>query len=200
MKKSTFKDFCIDVLRIAIDPGYEFEADSISSLIIDTFNIEPTNANYAEVDEVLETIKPTLLSVVPIENRRKAVELMSIQEIEFLRKTLRILHSIIRDWFELTFPESNKSQLAFISVLVMEFMGRFIAIVLFHLKGIGLVAPFVRSAKAICGFTESLSANDMIRIGQYRIKFSETGKEKRKKLESRLAKIWSNFSNEYPIQ
>ena len=190
---SVFKDFIAEAFGLVIDPEFDFDTDSTSTLIIDAFNLELTAEVYVNVDKVLEVLRPLLMAALPIDKVRKTVESITIDELEFIHKQLKVLHSIVRQWVELLSPEIHREQLVFISVMALEATGRFFAHCLIQLQRNELDDPFIESANAIERFTKSLSQTDVIRLSEHKVKLSESGLEQKERFKTELEKVWSNW-------
>ena len=186
------KDFIAEAFGLAIDPEFDFDIESTSTLIIQAFNLESANEVYAKVDETLKELMPILMAVFPIDKARETVESITVDELESTHKQLKVLHSIVRRWFELLFPDIHREQLVFISVMMLEFAGRFLANCLIQLQRNELDKPFNESVNAIERFTKGLSQKDVIRLSEYKVKLSKSGLEQKEKLKTELEKVWSN--------
>ena len=193
-----FSDFITEAFGLAIDPEFDFDLKSTSTLIIDVFKLESTHEVYANVDEVLEVLRPLLMAALPIYKVRKTVESITIDELESIHKQLKVLHSIFRQWVKLLSPEIHREQLVFISVMALEATGRFFARCLIQLQRNELDDLFIESANVIERFTKSLSQTDVIRLSEHEVKLSESGLEQKERLKTELEKIWSNWDLKPP--
>ena len=184
-------DFFIEQIQLIHDPNFQIEIDLLSGTIVDYLKMKQSDENYEQVEKILSEIEPILAKILPIKSVIPFVETISIEEMQEAQKLLGIVHSIIVQFFKLSFDEMSELEARHFSCQLTREIGRFVAICFIQLQRQGIEFPIQESLNSIQDYGNHLSNKDVSFENNYQFIFSDNFKSEWQKTYSELEIIWS---------